>query len=265
MEIDKNRGMQNSIQLDELMNSPAARRFWLLYQAVRSLPFELALESARVAEMFVVGAPSESLAADAPTNAMASRVEPRRTAEQRRAEPPDLNGAAEGSAAVKQNGIALSPDQRDLLLAQLAAGAKNAELAREFGLSPKQVQGLRIGCAREITRRRALSGNGEPQLDQAPASTSLMEDIIRYLRQQDDVVVSQDDGGYLVNGRFPMTASELVVRANRMRARQRKPAFELRKGTLLSDGEPSKSHPLSWEDRFATLPVAANGSHKALG
>src|SRR5205823_11138095 len=105
-------------------------------------------------------------------------------------------------------------------------GAKNAELALEFGLSPKQVQGFRIGSAREIARRRAHTGNAF-EAEQEASPTAIIDDIVRYLRQQDDVVVLQEDGGYLVNGRFRMTASELVTRANRMRTRQRKPAFEI--------------------------------------
>ena len=45
--------------------------------------------------------------------------------------------------------------------------------------------------------------------------------------QQDDVVVPQGPGEFLLNGRFHMDTTELVSRANRMRSRQGKPAFQL--------------------------------------
>jgi hypothetical protein len=53
------------------------------------------------------------------------------------------------------------------------------------------------------------------------------DDVVRYLRRRDDVVVPADDGTYIVNGRFRESLEELVERANRMRARQRLPVFNL--------------------------------------
>lgn len=88
----------------------------------------------------------------------------------------------------------------------------------------------------------------------------IIDDIVRYLRQQDDVVVPQENGGYLVNGRFRMTASELITRANRMRTRQRKPAFEVANRALSSDAPASKSHPRFWEELPANEPLVTNGS-----
>ena len=51
------------------------------------------------------------------------------------------------------------------------------------------------------------------------------EDVVRYLRQRDDVVVQTADGAFLVNGRFRETLEELVERANRIRARLCLPRF----------------------------------------
>jgi hypothetical protein len=53
------------------------------------------------------------------------------------------------------------------------------------------------------------------------------DDVVRYLRRADDVVVATDDGAYMVNGRFRENLEELVKRANRIRARQRQPLFQL--------------------------------------
>ena len=56
-----------------------------------------------------------------------------------------------------------------------------------------------------------------------PAS---VEEIVRYLCQQDEVVVQQRNGDFLLNGRFNLTLADLLARANRMRSRQNKPSFE---------------------------------------
>jgi hypothetical protein len=53
------------------------------------------------------------------------------------------------------------------------------------------------------------------------------DDVVRYLRQRDDVVVSAGDRKFLVNGRLRLELGELVTRANRMRERHGKPRFEL--------------------------------------
>jgi DNA-binding NarL/FixJ family response regulator len=59
-----------------------------------------------------------------------------------------------------------------------------------------------------------------------PESLSpLVTEVVRYLRQQDDVVVHQGNGVFLVNGRFRFETSELVDKANRIRQRQNKPLF----------------------------------------
>jgi hypothetical protein len=81
-----------------------------------------------------------------------------------------------------------------------------------------------------------------------------VEEIIRYLRQQDDVVVPQEDGSYLVNGRFRMSLAELSARANRMRSRQRKPAFELRGEQPNETNSSVNGHPLFWEKSAESEP-----------
>jgi hypothetical protein len=53
-----------------------------------------------------------------------------------------------------------------------------------------------------------------------------MDDIVRYLRQQDDVVVPVGTASYLVNGRFQLNCEELLARANKIRERQGKPLFQ---------------------------------------
>jgi hypothetical protein len=83
-----------------------------------------------------------------------------------------------------------------------------------------------------------------------------MEEIIRYLRQQDDVVVPQENGQFLVNGRFHMPLADLAARANRMRARQRKPAFELigDKPARAEQISSANGHPLFWDEAAPAQP-----------
>ena len=251
--------MREPVELTELIRNPAARRLWMLYSALNSLPFEHALELARAAEGFIAGSAPETLA-DSPSGAAASDVEAGQTPPEKHDEILEVFVAAEPRPARERAPLALTADQRERLLMKIASGAKNAELAQEFGLSPKQVQGIRIGCAAEIARRRALLQNeAHPPQQQAPF-IALIDDIVRYLRQQDDVVVLQENGEYLINGRFRVTRAELVIRANRMRSRQGKPPFEVGNGVF---GEPSpKSHPLFWEEPGATASVRLNGSHQ---
>jgi hypothetical protein len=57
--------------------------------------------------------------------------------------------------------------------------------------------------------------------------SALIEDVVRYLRQRDDTVVPKGEDFFLVNGRFRMSSDELISRANRMRERAGKPAFQV--------------------------------------
>jgi len=142
----------------------------------------------------------------------------------------------------------LSADQRERLIERLAAGATNVELASEFGFSRKQAQGFRMGLARKGAKRRT-GFEEKPQSTEEARSASTDEvgvttaglieitgaaetrsasadEVVRYLRQRDDVVVWQGEGKYLVNGRFQLTLPELIDRANKMRNRQGKPGFK---------------------------------------
>jgi hypothetical protein len=101
--------------------------------------------------------------------------------------------SSEEPVATTRARMALPTELRDRLLERLAEGAKNAELAAEFGLGSKQVQGIRMGCARELAKRREQLITKSPYHDQGPAQTASVEEIIRYLRQQDDVVVPQEE------------------------------------------------------------------------
>jgi hypothetical protein len=108
-----------------------------------------------------------------------------------------------------------------------------------------------MGCAREIAKRRDQLSSTSAHPDQSPPHTAPMDEIIRYLRQQDVVAVPQEDGSYLVNGRFRMSVAEVFARANRMRTRRQSTAFESEllgeKLAPIGKNSSANGHPLFWE------------------
>lgn len=200
---------------------PAQRRWWLLCKALECTPLDRALDLARTAEEFVTGAPIAPHLSETAAGAM---MAPHDTHQSPSNSDTDRSQAR---AVARHRRVTLSAEQREDLLDRLARDARNGEIAADLGLSKKQVQGIRMGSAREIERRRAQSRDGESERSAEPAHAfpASVDEVVRYLRQQDDVVVPQPDGGFLVNSRFRLSFAELIGRANRMRSRQKKPEF----------------------------------------
>ena len=174
--------MEALIKVFERLENGVERRSWLLYEALRSAPLDEAIELARKADAFIMGtaAKGEQARERLLPSPMSGRSVDQAQNEPQRKERSNPKGR-----------LSLSADQRDRMLDRLAAGTKNADIAEEFGLSPQQVQGVRIGSAREIAARRQRSQNApSPEI----TSTTSVQEVIRYLRQQDDVVVPQEDG-----------------------------------------------------------------------
>jgi len=224
------------------VENPPARRLLLLLKALQHVPFDEAIELARTAEGFVTGF-RESLPAEAKATTAPSR-EPE-NGEDLPTRHAKLQPVGEAISS-GPSPIALSAEQREHLLTLFAEGARNLELATKFGLSPRQVQGIRMGCAREIAKRRDQLGRATAETEEMPMVS--VDDVIRYLRQQDDIVVPQENGEFLVNARFRMPMADLIARANRMRARQGKPEFEFPGiSNLPKQIASANGHPLFWE------------------
>jgi hypothetical protein len=162
------------------------------------------------------------------------------------------NGSAHPSNGVARSGstastslaarkIALDPIQRAEFKKAIASGAGNETLATQFGLTRRQAHGLRIGFARakgggspakgadDHRPRQDAAAEREQQknfLRQKPMPPPTLDDIVRFLRQIGDIVVKNGDH-YLVNYSLSLTTQELVMRANRKRAVNGKPPFEL--------------------------------------
>ena len=212
----------------KLFEQPQRRRCWLLWKALECSPLDRAIDLARAADEFLASAQSESGIADASVHPKPASNSPQPNEEQPREETsysaPLATPAPEKPTSQKRMRLSLSPEKREQLSQRLAQGARNAELASEFGLSKQQVQGIRMGLARQTAKRPLVDEQEQGSAPTETFSTSL-EEIVRYLRQQNDVVVPQENGEFLVNARFRLPLDELIIRANRMRSRQGKPEF----------------------------------------
>jgi hypothetical protein len=259
--------MSDHIELLRQLEDTSVRRCWLLLKGLECLPLDRAIELARAAEAFVTGSPQESQSVGAaPAEEAPAALSPTRDKRSRGAPP---SSAPERSAPPRHTTLSLSSDRREQLLDRLAAGAKNMELAAEFGLSAQQVQGIRIGSSRTIAKRLEALKQPEPQdknqrlaktVDQTYNNLQQKDEIVRYLQQQDDVVVRQADGFFLVNGRFRMSLADIAERANRMRRRQGKPEFQVDK---THEREPQK-HSSAGGNAHRVFDAAAEGPATSL-
>lgn len=203
------------MDINTLFDHPGRRRWWLLTQALASAPMQQALELARAADQFI-GADPKDLKVEMLNRELA-------------AEPVSAASVCVTQIAKSEQAtgrLRLLAEQRDQLIERIARGEKNSALAAEFGLTPKQVQGVRMGAARQIALRRTASRTAPSDKQEEPIAATV-DDVIRYLRQQDDVVVPEGGNQFLVNARFHLDLAELVARANRSRVRQKKARFQL--------------------------------------
>jgi hypothetical protein len=213
------------IEWRELLGEPERRRCWLLWKALECSPLDQAIDLARAADQFVTDAPAAGRVGDASIQPIPASL-PQPSSELTRPSL-DVTSSPETPASQKRSRLALPLERREQLLQRLAQGARNAELASEFGLSKQQVQGIRMGSARQIKKRLHTVDEQEQGLQPTSDLSASVDEIVRYLRQQDDVVVRQDGGEFLVNARDKLPLEGLISRANRMRTRQGKPEFRL--------------------------------------
>jgi len=137
----RDRTPSDQLGLPDELRDPVKRRAWLLAKALQAQPLDRALDLARSAEGFITGAGAD----EAP-------AQPKPAEDQG---PSKAAQAGPVERPPKRPPVSLAPEARERLLDRLARGARNRELASEFGLTPKQVQGIRMGSSREINRRRA--------------------------------------------------------------------------------------------------------------
>jgi hypothetical protein len=194
-----------------LLEQPTLRRCWLLSKALESEPLDKALELARAADAFLVGAVAR-LCPEGPQGAD-KRPRPAGISVSR------VDGAISQTRHDQRQ--SLVPPTRSVIVPALDSAAAAPDPA------PAAVAHLPTDSApagaEDPPNGEALFALAEAGL----ATLASIDDVVRYLRQRDDVVVRAEGGAFLLNARFRMTAGELVSRANRMRARDRKPPFQL--------------------------------------
>jgi hypothetical protein len=239
--------MTSGTELTELFDQVTRRRWWLLRKALESLPLDRAIELARAADAFVTGSSNGPQVRDAAVSSEPAEVG--KSAE--KAAEPHAISPTPVEPCPKRPSLALSPEQKEQLLQRLAQGAKNADLAQEFGVSARQIQGIRMGSARDIATRRGQLSTKDQRSTETFELAQSVDEIVRYLRQQDDVVVPQADGEFVINGRFRLGVTELASRANRMRARQGKPEFKSvnSQAPQTANLASANGHPIFWKKR----------------
>jgi hypothetical protein len=186
------------MDLDRIVNDPIRRRWWILSKALETAALEEALRLARSVEDFLLargdGVPS-------------TIDEPRH--------PVEADAIANTDA----------PPNRQQLSAECATVARIENAAGTDG-------GHGNTGARQPSEDTTDTNDPvnapvvSPSLGDDLAVLASGDDIVRYLRQRDDVVI-RDGDTYLVNGRFRENLGQLAERANRMRSRQGLPPFLL--------------------------------------
>jgi len=211
-------------QTEKFVNEPVQRRWWLLRRAMEMTSLENALQLAAQAEAFLVGDIGSIPVGTRKFPMPASTTTPVQPAARN-----PISGQIDAEPGHRPE-LLLEPDRKAELQARLAAGVPNADVAAEFGLTPRQVQGFRMQIARKAASREKRMAeaadpicysNGVPTATRSP----LVEEVIRYLRQQGDVIVGSPQSSFTVNNRFQLDFEQLLNRANKMRARQGKPDF----------------------------------------
>ena len=168
---------------------------------------------------------------------------------------PGISAEPRGSNAPQspsRGRIPLLPSEaREQFAAMAATGVDNRVLAGRFRLSVRQAHAIRLSLARQRPEVRPARLNGKstpsaPQLSREEEqrleqkflrerrpTPSTIDDVIRFLRQRGDSVVSRE-GGYLVNERLLLSGELLVARANRQRKHMGAPMFDLGNGDVSS-------------------------------
>jgi hypothetical protein len=229
--------------LFQQLDNHGRRRLWLLQLLLDKLEPEEALSLAQQMETFILG------------SAAAKDAGPRAKGDAGSAAGERSDGWTVRPAAAPAEREPDETQQRGRLLAEeslrdfaqaIAAGLSNAELARRFGFTPRQANGLRMGLTRRnpALRAAAAAQESKPQpLDRAtelrlqeaflqtkaaPAAT--LDDVVQFLRQRGDVVF-RSGTGFSVNNRLTLTAEELVARANKKRSELGQAPFAEHVGT----------------------------------
>lgn len=194
----------NSMDLTEIFSQPVLRRCWLLNKALENASFDEALKLAQVADEFLCADKLEA-SASIPTKPVV-----------RSSQGPHYASLLESALSLpleRESNHHLHPTDivRD--------AAETIVVERRPSLEgPLEEPSNNPGGNREIASQVAVEDSLLVLANQ--------EEIVRYLRQRNDVVVPDGANVFLVNGRFRLNIYEMLARANKMRERQGKPLFQ---------------------------------------
>lgn len=200
------------MELATVFIEPVLRRCWLLNKALESASLDEALKLARAADEFLgmgqpkaLPSPNEQAPSEGSSRASGQDFQPVATlpivasGDDRAEQAAGHTSATDHIACTAKNASAAASDTHEDI--------SDTSHTEEAGSEP------------ECSEQQAAKTSGLAVL-------TGMDDIVRYLRQQDDVVVSVGTASYLVNGRFELNPEELLARANKIRERQGKPLFQ---------------------------------------
>jgi hypothetical protein len=222
----------NENSLTEGLDASARRRFWLVAQFISRCgvsDIESAISASAKVEAFIANGDRSSGAPIGPRNAAAS-VSPDpikiQTALAIDHAPSPIPAVSVDSKNVIEIGgkyrnvrrQLLDKDTRTRFIQEAAINPDNRHLAQIFGLSVRQAHAVRVGLSKFIAaaRRETELKMQHEFLRNKSAAGATIDDVVRYLRQINDVVVPNGQD-YIVNYKLTLTAEQLLERANAKR------------------------------------------------
>jgi hypothetical protein len=188
----------------KLAMTMAARRWWLLNKALENNCLCDALKIARAADEFIIGSRSKDRRPTDKQNQTSEICDGTKTQHK-------LNFTPQPS----------SPERDDLEDKSIEREEIVTAAERQASL-PAVVKDCILAHSDDPIASYSV-GNGSAEFG---AWTSIAE-VVRYLRRHDNVVITQGENTFLVNGRFRESLIQVVDRANKLRQRHQQPPFQL--------------------------------------
>jgi len=217
------------MQLANIFVDPVLRRCWLLNKALEKTSLDEALKLAQAAEEFLDVGQLNGQAL-----ATVEGFKELRLGGPSAAAPPDQGHRPVSEPSIAPSlGDSASGKSNSLLAPRNVARASETEVIAAASEKPEPAASAMSDRDEHGLEEDRIEAIGDETADpQSLAAMGLdlavlvsMDDVVRYLRQQDDVVVSAGTDAYLVNGRFRLNFEELLARANKIRQRRGKPQF----------------------------------------
>jgi hypothetical protein len=191
------------MDLTEIFSRPVLRRCWLLSKALENTSLDEALKLAQVADEFL-------------------RVDELETSAPIATKPVVRSSQGPHYAGLSEDVLSLRVQSESNHLRPMDIARDTAEtVAVERRPS---VEGSSDELSNDLEGNRKIASH--VAVEDSLSVLAGQEEVVRYLRQRNDVVVPDGANAYLVNGRFRLNFDEMLARANKMRERQGRPLFQ---------------------------------------